>query len=126
MGIEAISKGASHVSFFEINKEHLSILKKNTESLNLFNKCQIYYGDSLSFMGSLSPFDLIIIDPPYGKGLAQGSINIIKKFNLIKGSGIIVVESDHKENLSLPVEYNLIKEKVYGKTKVSFINWKDK
>ena len=126
MGIEAISKGASHVSFFEINKKHLSVLKKNIESLNLLNKCQIYYGDSLSFMSSLSPFDLIIIDPPYGKGLAQGSINIIKKFNLIKGSGIIVVESDHKENLSLPVEFNLIKEKVYGKTKVSFINWKDK
>ena len=126
MGIEAISKGASHVSFFEINKEHLSVLKKNIDSLNLLNKCQIYYGDSLSFMSSLSPFDLIIIDPPYGKGMAQESINIIKKFNLIKGSGIIVVESDHKENLSLPVEFNLIKEKVYGKTKVSFINWKDK
>ena len=122
MGIEAISKGASHVSFFEIDKENLSLLKKNIKALNVSNKCQIYYGDSISYMSSLNPFDLIIIDPPYGRGLAQESINAIKKFNLINESGVIVVESYYKENLNLPIGLKLIKEKVYGKTKVSFIN----
>ena len=120
LGLEALSRGASHISFFENDETHLETIKKNIKLLNLSSNVKIYPNDPLSVISTLKPFDLILVDPPYGKGLIQRSINAIANFNLIKKSGIIVIESNIDESLIPPNGMQLLKSKKYGKTLIRF------
>ena len=63
-GLEALSRGASHVTFIEADKKAAEILKQNAIVLGVFEKVRIYNtkAEKIDFD---SPFDIVIADPPY-------------------------------------------------------------
>ena len=64
LGLEALSRGASHVTFIEANKKAAEILKQNVILLGVYEKTRIYNAkvEQIDFD---SPFDVVIADPPY-------------------------------------------------------------
>ncbi len=64
LGLEALSRGASHVTFIEADKKAAEILKQNAIVLGVFEKVRIYNtkAEKIDFD---SPFDIVIADPPY-------------------------------------------------------------
>ena len=66
LGIEAISRGAVHVTFVEHDKAALACLRTNVDHLGLSAQVSIVRADVSRFlMGGLPPVDLLIADPPY-------------------------------------------------------------
>ena len=64
LGLEALSRGASHVTFIEADKKAAEILKQNAIVLGAFEQLRIYNtkAEKIDFD---SPFDIVIADPPY-------------------------------------------------------------
>lgn len=64
LGLEAFSRGASHVTFIEADKKAAEILKQNAIVLGVFEQVRIYNtkAEKIDFD---SPFDIVIADPPY-------------------------------------------------------------
>ena len=64
LGLEALSRGASHVTFIEADKKAAEILKQNAIILGVFEQVRIYNtkAEKIDFD---SPFDIVIADPPY-------------------------------------------------------------
>lgn len=64
LGLEALSRGASHVTFVEADKKAAEILKQNAIVLGVFEQVRIYNtkAEKIDFD---SPFDIVIADPPY-------------------------------------------------------------
>ena len=64
LGLEALSRGASHVTFIEADKKAAEILKHNAIVLGVFEQVRIYNtkAEKIDFD---SPFDIVIADPPY-------------------------------------------------------------
>jgi len=64
LGLEALSRGASHVTFIEADKKAAEILKQNAIVLDVFEQVRIYNtkAEKIDFD---SPFDIVIADPPY-------------------------------------------------------------
>lgn len=64
LGLEALSRGASHVTFIEADKKAAEILKQNAIVLGVFEQVCIYNtkAEKIDFD---SPFDIVIADPPY-------------------------------------------------------------
>ena len=64
LGLEALSRGASHVTFIEADKKAVEILKQNAVVLGVFEQVRIYNtkAEKIDFD---SPFDIVIADPPY-------------------------------------------------------------
>lgn len=64
LGLEALSRGASHVTFIEADKKAAEILKQNAIVLGVFKQVRIYNtkAEKIDFD---SPFDIVIADPPY-------------------------------------------------------------
>ena len=64
LGLEALSRGASHVTFIEADKKAAEILKQNAIVLGVFEQVRIYNtkAEKIDFD---SPFDIVIADPPY-------------------------------------------------------------
>ncbi len=122
MGLEAVSRGYS-VTEVEINPKTANVIKNNYEKIK--TKPQIIVCDSLK-LKTEHKFDIIYIDPPWQNDYKE---ILLKAKDLLKDDGIIVVEFDlmtgeNIKNLFSDFKFNILKEKKYGRTLISFISIK--
>lgn len=67
LGLEAISRGASLVTFVEQDPEVLDYARQNAEKLGVEDRCIFISGDAVEYLRRYSgpELDLIMADPPY-------------------------------------------------------------
>ena len=93
IGIEAISRGAKHVHFNDMQKSSIAMLKKNLGyivepySITQFDFKNYLYQCKMQF-------DIIFLDPPYHSKYAIEALQLIAEKNILKEDGIAIVESD--------------------------------
>jgi 16S rRNA (guanine(966)-N(2))-methyltransferase RsmD len=70
VGIEALSRGAAHVTFVERDRRALALIAENLARCGVTSGYAIIRADAgrLDTSGVAGRFDLILIDPPYGEG----------------------------------------------------------
>ncbi|MDP2504691.1 MULTISPECIES: 16S rRNA (guanine(966)-N(2))-methyltransferase RsmD [unclassified Oceanobacter] len=77
LGIEALSRGAREVVFLEKHPKVALQIKDNLSVLNALN-AQVWAGDALAWLQqNPQPFDLVFLDPPFGKQLLQPAIDAL-------------------------------------------------
>lgn len=64
LGIEAISRGASHCTFVERDRTALRSLRQNLDRLGIDSRCRVMPGDALVLARGLT-VDIVFADPPY-------------------------------------------------------------
>lgn len=115
LGLESISRGANSATF--IDTATTEIIQDNVTRAK-FENCTILRGDFEKILRRLSKqnlsFDLIFSDPPYAKGLAQKSLNLVAELNLL--NGLMIVEHGAEEILSS--DFELLRKITYGHTTV--------
>jgi 16S rRNA (guanine966-N2)-methyltransferase len=67
VGIEAISRGALHVTFVEQDRRAVALLEENLAACHIEDGYTIHRGDVATVLPRLgsNAFDLILLDPPY-------------------------------------------------------------
>lgn len=90
LGFEAASRGAAAVTLVEKDANALKALRQNAAALQL-PESSIVAGDALKFM-SAEPFDVIFLDPPYGKGWLDKVEPLLK--NWATDSTLIYAEAE--------------------------------
>lgn len=85
LGLEALSRGASHVTLLELNGENVKQLKQNLKTLKV-EKAEVIQTDSLQWLAkqSIQPYDVIFLDPPFNQGLMQPAVDLIFKNGFLK------------------------------------------
>ena len=124
MGIEAASRNAKNVIFIEKNPKHFKLLKNNLKDLDFEYKT--FLSDSTLMIERFeeNSFDIIYSDPPYKTDLNNKILQIISKKNLLKDNGWLILECSKDEDFTNDIEANsfeIIKEKLYGDTKVLYL-----
>ena len=124
-GIECLSRGAKEVIFTENYKGVLSVLKKNLINLEYINNYKIvekdiYKENTLSQLNEV--FDIIFLDPPYKDKNLHRIFITIKKENILKKNGIIILHRHKNEKDLIPNNFKIIEEKKYGISKINFIS----
>jgi 16S rRNA (guanine966-N2)-methyltransferase len=73
LGLEALSRGAVHVTFVELNPRSLVALRDNVAALAVDDRVTVHKGDAVRFVSRLAPraFDVALADPPYSTGQAE-------------------------------------------------------
>jgi 16S rRNA G966 N2-methylase RsmD len=71
-------------------------------------------------------FDLIFLDPPYGKGLALKTLQALCRIAILAPDALIVAEHSSAEDLPPVAPLERIDWRKYGGTEVSFFRWKEK
>lgn len=122
MGIEALSQGAQSCVFVDCDAKACEVINKNIEKTGFKEKSKVYKTSFDNYLnGETKKFDIIFLDPPYHKNLIFESINLILKKNLLKNSSIFVIECDNDENVNIPEGFVVLKEKIYGRVKVTLV-----
>ena len=124
-GIECISRGVKKVVFIENYLGVLPLLKKNlnniksTKNYEIIEK-DIYRNEIFSKLGF--KFDIIFIDPPYKDKNLKNLFIEIKKNEILKNNGIIILHRHKKQSDYIPLNFKLIEEKIYGISKIAFLS----
>jgi len=126
LGIEALSRGAEEVVFVDNSFASLNIIRKNLERLRFREKGKLVKKDVLRFLRSKKEesFDLILVDPPYAKGICQKILEILAAKKFLNADGILVIEYHKKEKIEKGADFILLQQKRYGDTIVSFFQEK--
>lgn len=119
MGLEALSRGAHHITFLENHPLALKCLHQNIENLAVKDKCTVLPVAIESLTRADKPLNLIFIDPPYQNDLSLKAVTILHDHGWIDSQSLIVVES--KERLLFPSQWAVIDERRYGIAKISFL-----
>ena len=71
MGIEALSRGARHAVFVEQSRDACGLILANLEATGMRGSASIRRADAVRVLArpSPDPFDVVLIDPPYDRGL---------------------------------------------------------
>ena len=124
IGLEAISRGMQMSYFIENNEYVLKTLDKNCKKICKNNEYEIIFEKAINGLDrnfKIAP-SVIFIDPPY----KQENINLILlkilKNKIRSKNTIIIVETIREEQIVIPEELTFLKKKVYGKTKLLFLN----
>ena len=112
LGLESISRGANSATF--IDNATTDIIRDNVTRAK-FDGCKILRGDFERILPRLNAtFDLIFSDPPYAKGLAQKSLELVTEKNLLVEGGLMIIEHGAQETLLSNLE--LVRRITYGHT----------
>ncbi len=125
-GIECLSRETKKVIFIEFYSEAIKILEKNLKSLKNLRNYEIIEKDCFHFFKTNKKidlkFDIIFLDPPYKENKINEILDNIKKQNLLKENGIIVIHRHKKDSLEITNKINIIEERFYGISKISYGN----
>jgi 16S rRNA (guanine966-N2)-methyltransferase len=117
LGLEALSRGAGYVLLIDNNPQVIQQLRQNLETLQA-NDIDIRQADGLQILADgpgEHPFDIIFLDPPFGKGLVKPCIEALESNGWVADHARIYIEteSDLKE-MALPDRWEIIRDKTAG------------
>ena len=116
LGIEALSRGAETCVFTDSSRESLRLIRENIAHCKDKEGARVEAGDYRKILGNQTePFDIILLDPPYNKGLLDECFRLIAENELMAEDGVIVAE--HRREEKMPEElhgFQKQKERRYG------------
>jgi len=127
LGIEALSREAKETTFVENHPKSLELIRKNIEKLKLTELYFIINKDVIEFLKTphSKKFDIILIDPPFTKQMADEVMLKLSQSFLFHENTIIAIESAKKEKLEQ--SYNslcCIDQRHFGDKVLSFFRQK--
>ncbi|MCM1494374.1 MAG: 16S rRNA (guanine(966)-N(2))-methyltransferase RsmD [Bacteroides sp.] len=98
IGIEALSRGANRAYFVDNSRKAVTIIRENLVHTRLESKGEILGCDAVSAVRVLEQrhgaFDVIFMDPPYGKELEKQVLYALAGSSLAGPDTLLIIESD--------------------------------
>ena len=122
IGIEALSRGAAHVTFVDREERGLAILRQNLDALGLKQRAHIIRADVARWIEAsadeLQAADLIILDPPYGDAVFDRTLLAIDRS---ASRATVVAEYSRRQQLPAMSRLQLGRERRYGDTMLAVL-----
>ncbi len=125
VGLEALSRGAAAVTFVEMNRKHVEVLKKNVATLLSPPHCgvAIHLADVYKWVQTYtgSGYTIGFADPPYKLGEEKGYadfLNTLATRNVIRPNGLFIAEMTAHQQAEETPGWDLIRDRTYGKTRL--------
>jgi 16S rRNA (guanine966-N2)-methyltransferase len=100
LGLEALSRGVQNVIFFENDPLALTALRANIAACGAGGRARIVAGDAVrpgAWPAANPRNNLVFLDPPYGQGLVQRALNILRAEGWLAPDTLIVAETSRLE-----------------------------
>lgn len=123
MALEALSRGAASAVLVEADPKVCEVLRRNVLSLGAEGAAVTMPIDFRRAARTLRVrdfrFDLVFLDPPYGKGLAAAAAGEISKAGIVlPGASVVVEEAVRSPESGYPEAWERSADRTYGETRI--------
>ncbi len=120
LGLEALSRGAAQATFVESGAPALRILRGNIAKTRTEGETAIVQRDATR-PGPCpgAPFDLVFLDPPYGKGLGERALEATRDGGWIAPGATVVWEESAPKDA--PEGFERLDARRYGDTHITVL-----
>jgi len=120
LGLEALSRGASRVTFVEDGTAGRALIRRNIELMQAMGVTDLYRRDATA-MGPCrgAPFTLVFLDPPYGQGLGERALASCVEGCWIAPGAVVVWEEGTPP--APPAGFTQLDQRRYGDTWVTIL-----
>lgn len=122
MALEALSRGCRRAMLVDEGRQSAAIIPANLKTCGLEGVATYLRADVLQALPRLEregPFDLIFLDPPYGRDLVPAVVRSISERKLLAPGGLVCAESAREDEVPETLAGLIrIEERSYGSTTV--------
>jgi 16S rRNA (guanine(966)-N(2))-methyltransferase RsmD len=99
VGIEALSRGAEHATFVELNRAAVGDLRSNLDRTRLVAGATVVHGDVFGFLrGAPTPHAVVFVSPPQWQGLWRRALVALDASpGWVAPDGVVVVQCHPRE-----------------------------
>ncbi|MBB4633368.1 16S rRNA (guanine966-N2)-methyltransferase [Sphingosinicella soli] len=120
LGLEALSRGAAHAIFVETDRSALAAIKTNIAKLGATDKTIVLSRSAETPGTTPMACDLVLLDPPYGKGLGDRALAGLRSGGWLAPGAWISVETVRGETLA-PEGYTVDAVRDVGKARLHLL-----
>lgn len=128
LGIEALSRGCDFLYSVDNQYAAFQVIKENLNDLKIENArvFKLDFRKALKrFNDEKIKFDLVLLDPPYGKGLVDGILEFLIENEMLNNDCIIMIEELKEVSFKSFEQLNLIKKNNYGITALNVFKYQE-
>jgi 16S rRNA (guanine966-N2)-methyltransferase len=116
LGLEALSRGAKEAVFVEQFPAAARVLQEQLVRLGGTGKARILQMGAARFLRTPgAPFDVVFLDPPFGKDALVEYIPLLDAGNWVNAGGLIYLENERAAGVpALPAHWEMLKSKSAG------------
>ena len=118
LGLEALSRGAASCVFVEQDRAAVDALKANIAKLGA--KADVRAQSVLALPPATKPYDLILMDPPYGTGAGAVALDKLGRLGWADAATWISIETAKNETVEVD-GFAAEVERVHGKGKITLL-----
>ncbi|MXO59173.1 16S rRNA (guanine(966)-N(2))-methyltransferase RsmD [Altererythrobacter salegens] len=101
LGLEALSRGAERCLFVEQDAAALRALRANIAALRAQQRCSVNATSVFSLGQAKEPWDLVLLDPPYGSGAGNVALDKLVRLGWIGNATWIALETARDEPVNV-------------------------
>lgn len=120
LGLEALSRGAEHATFVDAARASCRLIEQNAATLGAKDRVRVLNVSATALPAAAEPYDLVFMDPPYGKGLVEPTLAHLVQQGWVGAETLVSVETPRPEEISGPA-WTVIRTAAYGGTRISLI-----
>lgn len=121
LGLEALSRGATSALFVDRDREALALCRRNAAALGFAKQADFRLTDLTHAGPSAVTFDLVLLDPPYGEGLAGKALAAIQSAGWLSPGVIAAIEADRSQPEIIPEGFAVVDSRDYGRTRIELV-----
>jgi 16S rRNA (guanine966-N2)-methyltransferase len=126
LGLEALSRGAAQLTCLELAGDACQAIAANAASLGETARVAVRRADATRPPpaprdSAIAPCNLVLLDPPYGSGLAGPALAALAAAGWIAPGALVVVESGPRDAFTAPPGFAILDRRRYGKAVLSFL-----
>ena len=118
LGLEALSRGATSVTFVENGRVGQKLIAENI-ALSGTKECTTFVGRDVLTLGQGTPHDVIFLDPPYGKSLGERALPHLWAQGWIAPDALIIWEEGSAPDI--PAGFTCLTQRRYGNTTLTLM-----
>jgi len=124
LGFEALSRGAGHVTFLETDTTAYAVIHANAKKLGVTEQVTISRTDATKPTACKTPFQLLLMDPPYKSGLGKPALAALVAQGWLTPDAQVVIEVAAGEPFASPVPgLKITDERTYGAARLVFLSF---
>lgn len=116
LGLEALSRGAASCDFVDTSATALRQIEQHLRTLQAETRAHCHCAAASTFLqGACGSYDVVFIDPPFGKALVDPVCARLAAAELVADGGLVYVETAVRDPApGVPANWRLHREKVAG------------